>query len=49
MKKLECTECKNIQTIRRLASKNKKVGHIKDLWCIMCKKVTPHKELSDYG
>lgn len=42
---LKCEVCGNEQTIRRKASKKKKRGHIKHLWCVKCNKKTPHVEI----
>lgn len=41
---LTCTKCGLVQTIQRKYAKRKKVGHIKPLWCIRCKKRTRHVE-----
>ena len=44
-KRLECVECGCIQSIQRRESKDKKDGHIKHLWCIVCERRVEHKEL----
>lgn len=43
---LVCLNCGNVFTIYR-SYNYKKVGHIKDLWCYSCKKVTKHYEVRD--
>lgn len=47
-KELKCLECGAKDTIQRPQHRNKKAGHIKTLWCIICKKRTHHKELPLY-
>ena len=44
---LVCLECGNVDTIMRHLFKQKKVSHIKDLWCYKCKKTTKHYEIRD--
>jgi len=44
VKSMKCPKCNNIQTIRRKRNKNKKTGHRKPLWCIICQKRTLHIE-----
>lgn len=46
---LKCPKCKNIQSINRRLCLLKKAGHVKDLWCPICKKRTKHIELKDYA
>lgn len=46
---LVCTECGNVAQIRRRCKRLREVGHIKDLWCYKCKKVTKHFEVRDIG
>ena len=43
--RLVCPKCGNIQIIFRKVVRRKKYGHIKDLWCFRCKKVTKHFEI----
>ena len=45
-KTLKCTECGNLIVIHRKLSNNKKEGHLKNLYCIKCKKEVNHIELS---
>lgn len=47
-KELACLVCGNIQEIQRVASKNKKVGHEKKLWCPTCHKKRKHVELPKF-
>ena len=44
-KELECVKCGQKLTLHRLMSRNKHADHIKHLYCIQCKTMTPHKEL----
>ena len=44
-KELKCTKCDEKRVIHRKASRNKKNGHIKHIWCPCCKKRTKHREL----
>lgn len=44
---LRCPKCKNKQSINRRRCLLKKAGHIKTLWCPICKKRTKHIELAD--
>lgn len=41
---LKCSECGEWFPIPRRESEKRKRGHIKDLWCVKCKKITPHIE-----
>ena len=43
--RLICPNCMNIQTKYRKASRLKKYGHLKRLWCYKCKKIVNHIEL----
>ena len=45
---LVCTSCGNVFTIPRSHSLNRKIGHIKDLWCYRCNCVTKHYEVHEY-
>lgn len=45
--KLQCTECKSIFELFRKTRKQKKFGHIKNLYCFNCKKITKHIELKN--
>lgn len=45
LKELRCEECGNKQIISRKENKNKSFGHIKHIWCHLCKEITPHKEI----
>lgn len=44
---LVCLECGNIFTIPRKKEKLRGNGHIKDLWCPICKSVNKHYEILD--
>lgn len=44
LKELKCMECGTIFPIQRKKSKNRAIGHIKHLWCWVCKKITAHCE-----
>jgi len=44
---LVCLDCGNIMMIQRKKSNLKKVGHIKDLYCIKCNKITKHYEVKE--
>ena len=44
---LVCLDCGNIMMIQRKKSNLKKIGHIKDLYCINCKKNTKHFEVKE--
>ena len=44
---LICLDCGNKMTIQRYKNKQKKVGHIKDLYCVNCGKVTKYYEILD--
>lgn len=47
-KDLECVKCGRVETIQRKGGRDKAVGHIKHLWCVSCRKRTPHVELSEH-
>jgi len=47
MKSLRCTACDTIQQIQRLVGRNKAAGHIKHIWCIVCKRTTAHEEMAE--
>lgn len=38
-------ECGEIQVIRRIKGRQRPDGHAKHLWCIRCKRRTPHTEI----
>lgn len=44
---LVCLECGNIFTIPRRKTKHRCNGHIKDLWCPVCKRVNKHYEIQN--
>ncbi len=44
---LICLECGNIFTIPRRRRKHRADGHIKDLWCPICKEVRKHYEIQN--
>lgn len=46
--RLECPDCKSIFPIARRKRSQRKSGHIKDLWCSNCKKITKHIEKKDW-
>ena len=41
---LRCEECGELFPIPRMMHKRREEGHIKDLWCYRCKKITKFKE-----
>jgi len=43
--RLRCRECETVQEIQRKIGHQKKIGHIKHLWCFNCKKTTSHEEM----
>jgi hypothetical protein len=45
-KNLKCSDCGYIFPIYRKAHKNHKTGHIKHMYCHICKNVTVHIEMS---
>ena len=45
LKELRCKKCGNKQIISRKESKNKPFEHIKHIWCHICQKRNPHKEI----
>ena len=45
IKDLECTRCGHVQTIQRREGRNRKDGHIKHLWCLVCQERVEHVEL----
>ena len=47
VKQLQCLKCGTKREILRKSSKNKKIGHIKTMLCITCKKKTDHIELGE--
>lgn len=44
---LVCLKCGNVMTILRKALKQKKVGHIKDMYCPYCKEQVKFFEVRD--
>ena len=42
-----CSMCGEVQTIYRYYKRQKRVGHIKDLWCPNCKKDRKFIEVKD--
>ena len=42
--KLNCKECGNYFMVPRKRAKRREEGHIKDLYCVKCKKTTKHIE-----
>ena len=40
--KLNCKECGSVFTVPRKRSRKREEGHIKDLYCVKCGKVTKH-------
>ena len=44
---LVCLNCGNINTIQRMTNKRRSIGHIKDLYCHICKIITKHYEIQD--
>lgn len=44
---LICPQCYNIFSIRRQESNQRKLYHLKDIYCPMCKKVTHHVEVKN--
>lgn len=45
---LECPECGGVFPIARRRRSQRKSGHIKDLWCAHCKKITKHIEKKEW-
>ena len=41
---LECPKCGNVAHIWRRAAKLKPKGHVKHMWCPVCREVTGHVE-----
>lgn len=46
LKELKCGICGNKQIIPRRKNKNRSIGHIKHLWCYICKDLTAHCEIN---
>ena len=44
---LVCLNCGNIVTIQRIVGRFKNIGHIKDLYCSVCKSTQKHYEVQD--
>ena len=44
---LVCLNCGNVTSIQRKSNKQKKISHIKDLWCYKCLQITKHYEVRD--
>ena len=44
---LVCLDCGNVASIMRGSGRYRPKGHIKDLWCYKCQKVTKHYEVHD--
>ena len=44
---LICSSCGNILSIVRAECEQKKLYHIEDYWCPVCKKITRHIELKE--
>ncbi len=44
---LKCPQCGNIASIMRKESSLRKVGHLKKLYCFICKEEVNHIELHD--
>ncbi len=42
--KLNCKECDSVFMVPRKRSRKREEGHIKDLYCVKCGKVTKHVE-----
>ena len=47
IKLLICEECGNIFPIARRKSYNRSEGHLKHLYCLVCKRITGHVEHND--
>ena len=45
---LYCTECNSKFYIPRMKHRKREQGHIKDIYCYKCKKITKFKE-TEYG
>lgn len=45
---LRCPKCNNVQYINRRLSRLKKNGHVKHLWCPICRKRLGHIEFDAY-
>lgn len=46
-KEIMCLDCETVQIIHRLKGRNRKRGHIKHIWCFVCKGRKPHQELGE--
>lgn len=44
---LKCGKCNSVFPIQRKKSNQRKIDHIKDLYCFSCKKRTKHIELKE--
>ncbi len=47
MTNLICLECGSAFPLFRRTNRQKTTGHIKDLWCIKCEKITKHYEVKN--
>jgi ribosomal protein L33 len=45
---LYCTECDNLTIIWRIVGRQKKEGHLKNLYCYKCRMVTQHQEAKEH-
>ena len=44
-----CIHCETPFPLWRQSARRKSPGHIKDLWCVTCRAVTPHRERDAFG
>ncbi len=48
-KRLSCKKCGNIQIMHRLKSGDKSAGHIKHLYCVICRDRVEYEELPTHS
>lgn len=46
---LECYYCGSVVPIWRFENRQRKLHHVKHLYCWKCQKTTPHIELKEWG
>lgn len=46
--KCVCTECGQEMYVPRKKKRQREVGHIKDLYCIKCGRITKFREMRDW-
>lgn len=45
--KLICKECEQAMYVPRIVGRFRPKGHIKHMYCVNCRKVTEHREISN--